>query len=318
MKLVITAPDFQIQSEAASTAIRTATLLVEWTHSQPANRSKFNQFFSSLDGKFQQCFSKSSKSVKYREESMRRAYHKLASSTSFKNDWERFLLESISKPASPAFFQFISDTLFGQAIKEHFELPKTVSGVAYPQKLTDLEEKALRYVAGYVIRKVKNKIEKSSVKMHPHKDDMVLFMSSELSGDEWFESTETEEWVNAVDRGGLWHVTDNVYTLFYIAEVEIKSILRRDILKAGLHADDSLKEKLMHVILGNEDLQFVWSTISTTIDNEIGGTILKMVVELYTTVRGFAFASACLELYKQRMKKGTQKSQAMRKTLAIE
>ena len=30
-----------------------------------------------------------------------------------------------------------------------------------------------------------------------------------------------EEWTNAIDRGGLWHVYDDTYTIFAIIEEEI-------------------------------------------------------------------------------------------------
>ena len=75
------------------------------------------------------------------------------------------------------------------------------------------EENALHYVAGYVCRKIQNKIANSNVK---DKEEMV-FISVELCGDgDW----NTEEWTNAIDRGGLWHVNDNTYILFSILEEE--------------------------------------------------------------------------------------------------
>ena len=42
-------------------------------------------------------------------------------------------------------------------------------------------------------------------------------------------------------------------------------------------------------------------------------TVLKMMVELYVTIRGFAFASSCIELYKVAHKKKLQKSKALRR-----
>ena len=53
---------------------------------------------------------------------------------------------------------------------------------------------------------------------------MLLFMS-ELNGDEWNEERGTEEWVNSIDRGGLWHVKDDTYQLFYLMEDDIRKYL---------------------------------------------------------------------------------------------
>ena len=43
--------------------------------------------------------------------------------------------------------------------------------------------------------------------------------------------------------------------------------------------------------------------------------LLKMIVELYLTIRVFAFAESCLELYKQETKRGNSKSKGIRKEL---
>ena len=47
-------------------------------------------------------------------------------------------------------------------------------------------------------------------------------------------------------------------------------------------------------------------------------TVLKMMVELYVTICGFAFASSCLELYKVAHKKKLQKSKALRRKVLEE
>ena len=76
---------------------------------------------------------------------------------------------------------------------------------------------ALRYVAGYVCRKVQSKIAKSKIE---NREEMLLFCV-ELCGDEE-DDRGTEEWTNRIDRGGLWHISDDVYVIFYILEEEIR------------------------------------------------------------------------------------------------
>ena len=66
-----------------------------------------------------------------------------------------------------------------------------------------LQPLTLRYVSGYVCRKVRNDIEKSS---KSNKLDMLLFMP--LGGDQDDEEKDTESWTNTIDRGGVWHVSD--------------------------------------------------------------------------------------------------------------
>lgn len=49
-----------------------------------------------------------------------------------------------------------------------------------------------------------------------------------------------------------------------------------------------------------------------TDDTETHVELLKMIAELYLTMRGFAFASTLIEKYKQREKRSTQKSKSLR------
>jgi len=112
-------------------------------------------------------------------------YHQLRTSDSFREDWDKFLLESLGEPASPTFFQFVSHRIFRELVKDHHQLPETEGNSCAQNAVTNLEEKALRYVAGYVCREVQSKLKKSSL---PQKEDMVLFISSDLSGDEWDDS----------------------------------------------------------------------------------------------------------------------------------
>ena len=44
-------------------------------------------------------------------------------------------------------------------------------------------------------------------------------------------------------------------------------------------------------------------------------TVLDMLVSLWVTIRGFSFASAFIEMYKQEKKKGLQRSKALRKDI---
>ena len=86
--------------------------------------------------------------------------------------------------------------------------------------LTCEKENALRYVAGYVIRKLRERIDSSS---NPRKDEMLLHLM-ECAGDEMDTDGGTEMWLNMIDRGGLWHVNDQTLSLFAIMEEEIRRI----------------------------------------------------------------------------------------------
>ncbi len=90
------------------------------------------------------------------------------------------------------------------------------------EKMWGLYHVIPRYVAGYVCRKLCDRPENKS---SPLKEDVGIAMI-EMAGDDMDEEGQgSEEWLNKIDRG-LWHVNDNVYSLFVSMEYEAKRILQ--------------------------------------------------------------------------------------------
>ena len=123
----------------------------------------------------------------------------------------------------------------------------------------------------------------------------------ELAGDEVVEEG-TEEWLNKVDRRGLWHVNDDAYNLFVGFEYTVKKVLKieRDINK------ETFKKKLHDSTLADEEIKFNWSLLSAEVDEKAATLVINEMVSLFITVRGFAFTTSYVELYKQTQKKLTE------------
>jgi hypothetical protein len=286
-------PQFQIQSEQAQKAVKAATSLVVWIDADPNNMEKFQNFFLALAIKMTNCF-KERRSVRGSCEIMWKEYHQLRVSSSFKMDWEKFLDDAINQVPSAAFYQFVSHKMFKELVKECYVLPDVISTSSQNNSITTLEEKAIRYIAGYVCRKVMDAyLSIDPVNVH----DIILFIS-EFSGKhvESSDRQETEEWVNSIDRGGLYHVNDDIYTIFYFMEEEVRQHFSKDSAK---QLDDDTKK------------------LSSTIDDNTGEEVFKKIVELYVNVRGHSFTSSILEQYKQKYKKKTKKSKPLRKKLQM-
>jgi len=75
--------------------------------------------------------------------------------------------------------------------------------------LTYEEQNALRYLSGYVIRRVQERLEMTS---HPRKSEMVLLLM-ECAGGNLEETGGTETWMNMIDWRGLWHTNDQTYSI---------------------------------------------------------------------------------------------------------
>ena len=111
--------------------------------------------------------------------------------------------------SSALFYQRVTDVLFRLLIKSHYQIANNDEASS---TLNDLEANALRYAAGFVCRHLRNKIERSS---HHFKEELVLCLMTLVKGVQYQENSGTnEEWIDLVDRGGLWHVRENTFHFF--------------------------------------------------------------------------------------------------------
>ena len=73
----------------------------------------------------------------------------------------------------------------------------------------------------------------------------------------------------------------------------------KDIFLAGGKADQS-KEEIVSCIVEDADVQFSWLLLCLDLDGEeLSNELLKHVVEMWLTIRGFSMADAWMEYYKQ-------------------
>ena len=54
----------------------------------------------------------------------------------------------------------------------------------------------------------------------------------------------------------------------------------------------------LSAVMCSEDVLFQWCLLTADADNANGKDLLQMIVKLYITIRGFSFASSCVELLK--------------------
>ena len=76
------------------------------------------------------------------------------------------------------------------------------------------------------------------------------------------------------------------------------------------------KDQLVQLVADDNDVQFYWSLLSIGIDTEDNAALLlKEIVELWITIRGFSIAGQWLEIYKSNRQVTTKKSKSLRITL---
>ena len=235
------------------------------------------------------------------QERLWRTYHQLSISNNFQQVWESFL-SAEQLPIEPLLYQHITDQVLELLLKS--KLPRTDQSAQNDPEdnLTFEEQNAIRYIGGYIIRSLHQKTKHSGVKH-------VLY---ELK-DEDNTDGPAQEWVNAIDRGGLTKITTEAYRFFNAIEM----CVRRHLTIGGTDKmDETFKTKLIDIVFNNDDVLFYWCLASQMEGDEAADTCLAMIVKMWITIRGFSFAKNIIEMYKQETKKETEKAKSLRSTLS--
>ena len=245
-------------------------------------------------------------------------FHQLRCSASFKLMWAKYLKEvtdtrhvlstqseatSTLDTATLQFAQTVSQQIFERLVIKRFAVSEKDKCI--PTQLSHMELNVVRYTAGYVCRTVKSDVAKTKRK---DKEEL-LFCLMEMSGDEGDEDRGTEDWTNARDRGGLWHISDIAFDLFCAIEEEVRCHLAPEEMTEGV------KDIITTAVVGSDDVLFHWCLFGAELDDSQTSYLLGKIVKLYLTSRGHALASACVEEYKQAKNKTLEKGGGLRKEL---
>lgn len=304
VKAILADKSFSLPSVLARSALSTAEKFMQWI---PSNKEKASKIEKELTELMCVCFRrKRKKQAKYRE-LMWSTYHSLRTSSEYLDLWRRVSKEVTCMDPCPTFYQNVGHFIFKELIKIHHPItpkdPETQT--RSPPPLTYRETNALRYASGYIPRLLRKKLKKST---HKLKEDLKLCIFDLLDdGDENMDSS--KDWIKAIDRGGLTHVNNATFDVFFAIEHEIRSRL------FDRSVPPDLSDRVKKEIIGSEEVQFFWSMVSAEWEEESGDALLEMIVNQYVKIRGFSSASDWLEEYKQVTKKTTQKSKGVRKQL---
>lgn len=118
------------------------------------------------------------------------------------------------------------------------------------------------------------------------------------------------DWIDSLNRGGLTHVNNMAYMLFTAMELAL-----RQYLSTRRASEVSCLDEATIRIINDDDVLLNWSILSVNLEETVAEELFKMIVAHWITLRGFSFAGALLEKYKQLNKKNVQKSKGVRKQL---
>ena len=311
VKLVLIDDGFSLPSESCKKA-RVAAELMDCWMKEERNVAACKKFAHALVQHIKLCIpediSRKSKSVR---EKMWESFHKLKCSSVFLDLWKSAFsaMGSSAGDPTPVFFQFVTDTIMERLIPDSFPIGCSCSTDSIEESLDYEERNALRYTAdGYVLHSMVQKMKKGK-----GNEEMLSELNrviDENKEDDMLDS-DSREWAQSIDCGGLVRINDLVYTLFVTLE-----LLFRQYLKTHKIALDGFDLNAVNQVLRSDnDVLFYWSLITADIDDNCASKLLEMIVEHWITLRGFSYASSIMEKYKQTNKKNIEKSKGLRKTL---
>ena len=293
-------------SASATSALKMAQDLMKW---MPSNDVKVKAFHNDIVELLRGCIkpikllTSSKKTCTRRRVKMWSSYHVVRTSQDYVDKWMAFLRDSSTLPATqlcPVFFQYVGNQIFRQLVRDECGFSLECSNLGTTEQLTYEELNALRYTAGYVPRALQKKLFK-----HPRQKDLQLYLNELISDGSEAVTDSSDDWLTAVNRGGLIVVNNMAFELFHTMECEF----RHNIQPTGI------VDNAVELILNNEDVLFLWSIISNSWDQDCSSELLERMVKLWITLRGFSLCGALMEQYKVTNKITTQKSKAMRKEL---
>ena len=310
VKLVLIDDGFSLPSESCKKARAAAEPMDCWMKEE-RNVATCQKFAHALVQHIKLCIPENilrkSKSVRER---MWESFHKLKCSSVFLDLWKSAFsaMGRLAGDPTPVFFQFVTDTIMERLIPDSFPFGCSCSNDSIEESLDYEERNALRYTAGYVLHSMVQKMKKGK-----GNEEMLSELNriiDENKEDDVLDS-DSREWAQSIDRGGLVRINDMVYTLFVTLELLFRQYLKTH--KIALDGFDL--NAINQVLRSDDDVLFYWSLITADIDDNCASKLLEMIVEHWITLRGFSYASSIMEKYKQTNKKNIEKSKGLRKTL---
>ena len=129
----------------------------------------------------------------------------------------------------------------------------------------------------------------------------------------------SREWIDRVNRGGLFDVSNDAYVLFYVIEEAMRERLTTHISKSGLLTSTKStaeKERIIDFVVKDSDVQYRWDVISSDMDEDMQLELLTHIVSLWLTIRGFSISKSWMEDYKVKEATNTKKKKSFRKELS--
>lgn len=248
------------------------------------------------------------------------AFHRLRSNKDILDSWSYFIttnIPALHQQECQLCLQLIMDRMLKRLIHNKAEERKShykAIAARLPQ-LTVLQINGIRYMAGYIAVKLLKKYKKRS--KHP-KVQLKWKMFARVLKD--MKATDqpgmpnspleySEAWAQLIDRGGLYHINNNVFDLVKL----IESVTRQYINNASIATyapGHDLRKVIRDEVLASLPILSMWESIAHTIPDKYEKysiELLSVITDLWITIRGYSFAKEWTMKFERKYKRATRK-----------
>ena len=163
------------------------------------------------------------------------------------------------------------------------------------------ELNAMQYACGYVPRALLRKYEKRTGSKFNRFVECLGEMAVDGAESEFL--MYTKRWIEKVNHGGLFPLNDMSFIFFTSVEIKVHSILPQYIASNSAKSKEDLQDSVIAKVVRSEEVQWNWIFVSQCIlCVEDSNELLREIIELWVTIKGFSIVASWMETYKGRAK----------------
>ena len=246
-------------------------------------------------------------------------FHQIRGNEQIAGKWRSFIAtipSSSGVQESALCLQLIFDRMLKGLISSKAEActapPTTAASGGRPIDM--MESNTIRYMAGYIAVKLLKKFKKKA--KHPGlqmKRRLFVGVLQGMKADNQPGQPDspleyTEQWTQLIDRGGLYHISDDVFKLVEGIEIAVRRHMNTGAMTTYTSNCD-LRALIREDIFSSQQILSQWENLAQSIPPKYYAMeLLGAVVDLWITIRGYAFSRDYTMTLERKYKKGTRKT----------
>ena len=171
--------------------------------------------------------------------------------------------------------KLFDDVLLKKINKVRSELQPSRAIESVSDTMSIDEQNAVRYAAGYIPFKLLKRYQQDSSEKAlafcsclramevPDEEELLQVVGHIRSDHHYSFSDYTASWLEMIDRGALFKLSDMSFKFFYYIEIKVQSVL-----PSHLKSQSSTKDEIVSAVMNDNDVKKQWDCLSADIDIE--------------------------------------------------